>query len=151
MIRTKVCVVAAVTIGSLVAGCGSSEPPAEPAAPASTAPAPSGPLKEIQQQRSGDYVVAILNETGELKQGTNMVALEFRMASDNQLADVGEVKVESSMPMQGMGPMMANTTVTPSGAVGRYSMSADLSMAGNWKTVVTFGGNQKVEFDLTAK
>ena len=145
----------AVFIGtaSLMAACSSSETPSGTPTPAAS-PAPAAPassLKEIQQQRSGDYVVAVLNETGDLKQGTNNVTLEFRKTGDNQLADVGEVKVESTMPMQGMGPMMAKTSVTPSGTPGRYNMTADLSMAGNWKTVITFGSNQQVQFDLGAK
>jgi hypothetical protein len=140
---------------SLMAACSASEAPSETPAPAATlAPAPPAPastLKEIQQQRTGDYVVAVLNETGDLKQGTNTLTLEFRMASDNQLADVGDVKVESTMAMKGMSPMMAKTNVTSSGTPGRYNIEADLSMAGNWKTVVTFGSKQKVEFDLGAK
>ncbi len=31
-------------------------------------------LKQIQQQRSGEYVVALLSETGQLKQGPNTFA-----------------------------------------------------------------------------
>jgi hypothetical protein len=133
-----------------VAGCGSSEPEAK-SAESSATPPDSAPPKEIQQQRSGDYVVALLNETGELKQGANSLTLEFRRVSDNQLSDVGNVKVESTMPMPGMGPMLANTKVAPSGTPGRYSINAELSMAGGWKTVVSFSGGQQVQFDLTAK
>jgi hypothetical protein len=137
-----------ITIGValIVAGCGSSEPETKSGESSETSS-----LKEIQQQRAGDYVVAVLNETGELKQGANVLTLEFRKASDNQLADVGEVKVESTMAMPGAGPMLANTKVAPSGTPGRYSLNAELSMAGGWKTVVSFGGGQQVQFDLTAK
>jgi hypothetical protein len=138
-----------VGVALIVAGCGSSEPDSKSAESSATSP-DSTSLKEIQQQRSGDYVVALLNETGELKQGANVLTLEFRKTSDNELTDVGDVKVESTMTMQ-TGPMLASTKVTPSGTAGRYSINADLSMAGAWKTVVTFGGNQRVEFDLVAK
>ena len=78
--------------GAQTAACTASEttseaPQAQPPAPAPHEPA--GNLKEIQQQRSGDYVVALLNETGDLKQGPNNLTLEFRRANDNQLADAG--------------------------------------------------------------
>lgn len=153
--KTKILLAAFIGAASLISACSASETPGETPSPAVTpAPTPAasaGNLKEIHQQRSGDYVVVVLNETGDLKQGTNDLTLEFRRTSGNQLADVGDVKVESTMPMKGMSPMMAKTNVTPSGTPGRYNMTADLSMAGNWKTVVTFSGNQKVEFDLGAK
>jgi hypothetical protein len=74
----------------------------------------------LQQQKSRD-AVAVLNETGDLKQGSNKVTLEFRRASDNQLADVGNVQVESTMEMKGMSSMLAKTNVTPSGTAGRYN------------------------------
>jgi hypothetical protein len=145
---TKILLTIIIGAATVMAACSSADTPSEPPAP--EAPAPASTLKEIQQQRSGDYVVAVLNETGELKQGINNLTLEFRTASDNQLADVGDVKVESTMEMKGMSPMMANTKITPSGTPGRYNMMADLSMAGDWKTVVTFGGT-KVQFELGAK
>jgi hypothetical protein len=154
--HTKIVLAVFMTATSLITACGPSETPSQTPGPAAT-PAPATPpaattgLKQIQQQRTGDYVVAVLNDTGDLKQGTNNLTLEFRKATDNQLADVGNVQVQSTMEMKGMSPMMAKTNVTPSGTPGRYNMTADLSMAGAWKTVVTFGGNQKVQFDLGAK
>jgi hypothetical protein len=141
----------------VTASCSTSETPREianpPAAEKPTATPAQQPddLKEIQQQRTGDYVVVVLNKTGNLTQGPNNLTLEFRRSSDNQLADVGNVRVRSTMEMKGMSPMMANTNVTPSGTPGRYNITAEISMAGDWKTVVTFGENQQVQFDLNAK
>lgn len=51
--------------------------------------------KEISKQRSGDYVVLLLNDTGQLKQGENTYTLEFRIAFDNSLVDVGEVQAST--------------------------------------------------------
>jgi len=139
---------------SVIAGCSTTETPSErpqTQTPASTPVETTSNLKEIQQQRSGDYVVVLLNETGDLKQGANDLALEFRSGSDNQLADVENVQVESKMEMQGMGPMLGNTRVTPSGTPGRYNVTSELSMAGDWKMAVMFGSNQKVEFNLAAR
>jgi hypothetical protein len=152
--HTKIVLALFIAAASVLAACTSPETPSE--APQAQAPAPppaelAGDLKVIQQQRSGDYVVALLNETDNLTQGANNLTLEFRRTGDNQLADVGNVQVESMMEMQGMGPMMAKTNVTPSGTPGRYNMTAELSMAGNWKTTVTFAENQKVQFDLGAQ
>ena len=32
---------------------------------------PGSALKQVQQQRSGDYVITVLNDTGSLKKGAN--------------------------------------------------------------------------------
>ena len=52
-----------------------------------------GELKQLAQQRVGDYVVTLLSESGQLKQGPNKYVMEFHKAADNQLVDVGEVKL----------------------------------------------------------
>ncbi len=101
-------------------------------------------LKQIQQQRAGEYVVALLSETGQLKQGSNNYVLEFRKASDNQLVDVGGVQLQSIMPMLGMSPMSGGASATPSGTPGRYNVTADFSMRGKWNFTVIFGNGQRV-------
>jgi len=101
-------------------------------------------LKQIQQQRSGEYVVALLSETGQLKQGPNTFALEFRKASDNSLADVGAVQLQSIMPMPGMSPMSGGASATPSGTPGRYNVTSDFEMRGKWNFTVIYGGGQRV-------
>src|SRR5437879_2745407 len=127
---------------SFMTACSASETPNQPAAsgqaPASPAPAAPADLKQIQQQRSGDYVITLLNDSGSLKQGANTLTLEFRRG--DQLTDPGKVEVKPMMEMKGMGPMLANTNATPSGSPGRYTVKTDLSMAGLWKIMVTFTG-----------
>ena len=108
-------------------------------------------LKQIQQQRAGEYLVTLLNETGQLKQGPNKFVLEFRKTSDNQLTDVGSVQLNSLMPMPGMSPMSGGASATPSGTPGRYQIESDFQMAGTWNFTVKFGGGQQAKFALKAQ
>lgn len=107
-------------------------------------------LKPIQQQKAGDYTVTVLNESGSLKMGKSNFFLEFRKA-DNQLADVGEVRLNSLMPMPGMAPMSGGASATPTGTPGRYAVEANFQMAGEWNFTVNFGNNQRVKFTLNAR
>ena len=108
-------------------------------------------LKQIEQQRAGEYLVTVLNETGQLKQGPNKFVLEFRKAADNQLADVGNVQLNSLMPMPGMAPMSGGASATPSGTPGRYTVESDFQMVGTWNFTVKFGGGQQARFSLKAQ
>jgi hypothetical protein len=132
---------------TIAAGCSqqSSEKSATPGQ--ATSPTSSN-LKQIQQQRSGDYVITLSSDTGSLKQGTNNLILEFRRA--DQLTDPGNVEVTPMMEMKGAGPMLANTKAIPSGTPGQYNVTTDLAMAGPWKFTVKFSGGQ-TEFDLATQ
>lgn len=110
-----------------------------------------GELKQIAQQRVGDYIVTLLSESGQLKQGPNKYAMEFRKASDNQLADVGEVKLSSRMPMPGMSDMIGGAAATPSGTPGRYNIESNFEMRGKWNFGATFGANQRVMFPINVQ
>jgi len=148
--RPKTIVLATLLAAALAtAGCSSSEPTSQAPAPSAQAPTATPPaaanLKQIQQQRSGDYVITLSNETGSLKQGANNLTLEFRRG--DQLADPGNVEVKPMMEMKGAGPMLANTKATPSSTPGRYDVTTDLAMAGPWKFMVTFSGGETT-FDL---
>jgi len=108
-------------------------------------------LKPIQQQKSGDYLVTLLSETGTLQQGTGKFVLEFRKNADNQLVDVGNVDIATTMEMPGMGPMIGSTTVNRTGVAGRYEAKGEFTMVGLWKCNVTFGSGQSVRFNLNAQ
>jgi len=108
-------------------------------------------LKQIEQQRAGEYLVTLLSETGQLKQGPNKFVLEFRKASDNQLTDVGNVQLNSLMPMPGMSPMSGGASATPSGTPGRYQIESDFQMVGTWNFTVKFGNGQQARFALKAQ
>jgi hypothetical protein len=108
-------------------------------------------LKQVQQQRAGDYTVTILSDTGTLKHGSSSFTLEFRKSADNQLADVGKVEVSPVMEMSGMAPMMGGAEVTPTSTPGRYDVKGSLTMGGLWKVNVRFGDNQNIRFSLNAE
>ena len=96
------------------------------------------PLKELQRTKSGDLDIVVLSDDGDLRPGKDTFALEFRRGSD--LVDVGAVKLNATMVMAGMGPMIGPTEVKPSDTKGRYTVSSDLNMAGSWRLAVEWDG-----------
>jgi hypothetical protein len=108
-------------------------------------------LFQIQQQRAGDYSVALFNESGALKQHANKLVLEVRNGSTNELVDVNNLQVQASMRMPGMGPMFGIVSSTRKIGPGRYEFDADFSMAGQWSFVVTFDPNGRAQFNLNAQ
>jgi hypothetical protein len=108
-------------------------------------------LTQIQQQRSGDYVVALLNDTGTVKQHSNKLTLEIRNANSNELANVSNVKLQSSMRMPGMGPMFGDISSLRQIATGRYEFDADFSMAGQWNCLVTFDPGGRIQLNVSAQ
>jgi hypothetical protein len=108
-------------------------------------------LTQIQQQHSGEYIVTLLNDTGALKQRSNKLTLEVRSAASNELADVTNLQIQTSMRMPGMGPMFGNVSSTRQVAPGRYDFDADFSMAGQWTFLVTFDPKGRVQFNLSAQ
>jgi hypothetical protein len=95
--------------------------------------------KEIQTQRTGDLIIALLNEKGELAMGQNRFIIAFRSAS-NQPVDVGTVTVGSSMAMPGMAPMTAPIELEPAGTTGQYAAKGDFAMSGSYKFEVRWDG-----------
>ena len=97
-------------------------------------------LKEIQRAQAGMLDLVLLSDTGALKQGKDSFVLEFRNRADQRLVDVRAVKVNATMPMAGMAPMIGNTAITPSGTAGRYEVATDLTMAGSWRIGLEWDG-----------
>lgn len=112
---------------------------------------PAADLKQIQQQRSSDYIITVLNETGVLKQRSDHLTIEFRNASTNELANVSNVQIHASMVMPGMGPMFGTFAAPRQDVPGRYDFDADVGMAGQWNVVITFDPNGRVQFALRAQ
>lgn len=129
--------VAAVALGLVLTGCGGG--------------VDTSNLKKIDEQRTGDYIVTALNETGQVKQGPNKFVLEFRKASENKPADVGNVQLNSSMPMPGMPPMNAGASATASGTPGLYNVESDIPMRGKWTFTVMFGNGQRASLNVNVQ
>ena len=108
-------------------------------------------LAQIQQQRAGDYVLTLLNDTGVVKQHSNRLVLEIRNASTNQPTDVMNLQIQGNMRMPGMGPMFATVSSTKQLGVGRYEFDADFSMSGQWNFLVTFDPNGRAQFNVNAQ
>ena len=136
--RTKLMAVAVVVLGLALTGCGAGGDD-------------TSNLKKIDQQRTGDYIVTALNETGQVKQGPNKFVLEFRKASNNKLTDVGNVQLNSAMPMPGMPPMNAGASAMPSGTAGRYNVESEIQMRGKWTFIVMFGNGQRASLSLNVQ
>jgi hypothetical protein len=96
--------------------------------------------KEIQTQRTGDLVIALLSEKGDLAMGQNRFIVAFRSATNNQPVDAGTVTVGSSMAMPGMAPMTAPIELEPAGSTGQYVAKGDFPMSGAWKFEVRWDG-----------
>jgi hypothetical protein len=133
------------------------------AVPEKISPTPkTDALRQIGQQRHGDHIVTLFNETGTVKRGPNRFTLEIRNASTNALVAADQLHVETRMEMPGQRPMVGNASVIPGDVPGRYSIGSDFAarppvgadestsrtgrMAGAWALVVTFHPNERVEF-----
>jgi hypothetical protein len=108
----------------------------------------SGDLKEVKQQKAGDYTIVVLAPEGKIGEGANEFALEFRRASDNQPVDVGDIQLSSSMPMPGQPNMVASVSATKTATAGRYTITGDFEMKGAYDTTVTFANGQKAQISL---
>jgi len=116
--------VAATAIVMLAAACGQ---------------APPNTMKEIQRTKSGALDVVLLAPSEALPQGKGFAILEFHDSSGS-LVDVGTVKVNATMPMAGMSPMIGGSDVKPTPAPGRYEIATDFSMAGTWQLAIEWDG-----------
>jgi hypothetical protein len=101
--------------------------------------APQGSMKEIQRTKAGTLELVLLSPSDALAQGKGFAILEFHDASGS-LVDVGSVKVNATMAMAGMSPMIGGSEVKPTPAPGRYEIATDFSMAGTWQLAVEWDG-----------
>ena len=108
-------------------------------------------LTQIQQQRSGDYLVTVFSDTGAVKQRSNRLTVEILNAGANQPANVSNVKVQATMRMPGASPMFGDVSSVREVGPGRYEFDADFSMAGQWSLILTFDPNGRVQLNLNAQ
>jgi hypothetical protein len=99
-------------------------------------------LQEIASQTSGDVRIVLLSDSGNLVRGDNRFTLAFRSAADDQPIDVGAVTAGSSMAMPGMAPMVASIEVQPAAGVGRYALTGEFDMSGEWQFETRWNGPQ---------
>jgi hypothetical protein len=105
-------------------------------------------LKTIQTHKTKDVVVTLRSESGQWTQGKNAFVLEFTSPSTKQgveagtvtLMDVGQVTLNTVMPMPGMAPMLAGATLTPDKVLGRYLGTISFPDSGARQVTVTWDG-----------
>jgi hypothetical protein len=124
MIRFVGCVAVAAIV-TVMTACGSGTP--------------ERTMKELQRTKAGALDVVLLGPSDALPQGKGFAILEFRDSSGG-LVDVGTVKVNATMAMAGMSPMIGGSDVKPTPAPGRYEIATDFSMAGTWQLAVEWDG-----------
>jgi len=117
--------IAAAAIAVVVVACGSQTP--------------RNSMKELQRTKASGLDLVLLAPADALPQGKGFAVLEFHDGSGS-LVDVGAVRVNATMPMAGMSPMIAGTDVKPTPAPGRYEIATDFSMAGTWQLAIEWDG-----------
>ncbi len=103
----------------------------------------------IATQTVNDLTVKLY---GQVRKGPSELLIEFRDAN-NQLVDVGDVKMEANMNMPGM-QMHAGSTVERTNTPGRYRAKIKIDMAGDWNAKMSFAGPHgkgQSSFSITAK
>lgn len=97
-------------------------------------------LKTIHTQRTKDVVITLSNEAGQFTKGKNSFVLEFTSPTTKQPVGAGTVKVDTSMTMPGMSPMLAGAAVTPDTTPGRYRATIEFADSGTRQVTVTWDG-----------
>lgn len=97
-------------------------------------------LKTIQTHKTQDVAITLSSESGQWTQGKNTFVLEFTAAATTQPIDVGKVTLSTSMPMPGMGPMLAGATLSPDKGPGRYLGTISFPDRGARQVTVTWDG-----------
>ena len=107
---------------------------------ASLESARSEDLKTMQTQKTKDAVIMLRSESGQWTQGKNSFVLEFTSPATQQPLDVGNVTLNTVMPMPGMAPMVAGATLSPDKTPGRYLGTISFPDRGARQVTVTWEG-----------
>jgi copper/silver efflux system protein len=103
----------------------------------------------IATQTVNDLTVKLY---GQVRNSPSELMIEFRDAN-NQLVDVGDVKLDADMNMPGM-QMHSGSTIERTNTPGRYRAKIKIDMSGDWSAKISFEGPRgKAErsFSLTVK
>jgi Cu(I)/Ag(I) efflux system membrane protein CusA/SilA len=92
----------------------------------------------VERVRTGDMEIVLLSPTGQLHQGRNAFAIEFRSAAGSAI-DPGAVHASATMPMPGM-VMSSELRMARTSIVGRYEATAEFAMAGAWHITIGWDG-----------
>jgi Cu(I)/Ag(I) efflux system membrane protein CusA/SilA len=93
----------------------------------------------IQTVHAKDLDIALLSETGALRQGRNRFFVEFRRTGSTAPLDVGTARASANMAMPGM-VMSSGLRLQPTAVPGRYEATAEFGMSGMWHMSVEWDG-----------
>ena len=93
----------------------------------------------IQTVHAKDLDIALLSETGALRQGRNRFFVEFRRTGSTVPVDVGAARGSANMAMPGM-VMSSGLQLQRTAVPGRYTAIAEFGMAGAWHMSVEWDG-----------
>ena len=111
-------------------------------------------MKVIETRKAKDIAVTLLSESGQWTQGKNTFVLEFTSAETKQPVDVGQVTLNTSMPMPGMAPMLAGATLTPDKTLGRYLGTISFPDRGARQVMIAWdgpAGKGKTQFSVSVR
>ena len=106
-----------------------------------------GDLKVVTSETTNNYKIVILSQSGSITEGSGQFYLKFYDSGNNQLVDVGSVKVRAEMPMPGM-PMVNDARVKMTD-MGQYTVKYNLTMRGTWTLNIKFNQTQSITMTIT--
>jgi Cu(I)/Ag(I) efflux system membrane protein CusA/SilA len=107
------------------------------AAPQTATEASTGTV--LQTVRTSDLAITLSSPSGSLRTGENQFRIEFRSTRNNQLVDVGSVRLDANMMMPGMA-MTGTTMVEKSDRAGVYQAAGRFAMSGAWDMTLAWDG-----------
>ena len=131
-----------ITLGLLLGACNSSQPGGSEG-------------KVIKSATAGNgLTVSLATSDGVLRHGNSQFTLTFANASGKPV-DVGAVALTFHMPQMGtMAEMNDQATFTTTATPGVYSGKAQIQVAGEWQTKITYegpAGRGQAAFPITAQ
>ena len=110
--------------------------------------------KVIKSAPVGNLTVTLSSSSGQLKHGGDEFFVTFKDSSGKPL-DVGAAALTFHMPQMGsMAPMNDSATLTTTDTPGVYRAKANIEVAGEWQTQVSYegpAGKGQTSFSVTAQ
>ena len=110
--------------------------------------------KVIKSAAIGNLTVTLSSPSGQLKHGSDEFFITFKDSSGKSV-DVGAAALTFHMPqMASMAPMNDAATLTTTDTPGVYRAKANIEVAGEWQTQVSYegpAGKGQTSFSVTAQ
>src|SRR6266550_889719 len=110
--------------------------------------------KVIKSAPVGSLTVTLSSSSGQIKHGSDEFFITFKDSSGNPV-DVGAAALTFHMPqMASMAPMNDPATLTTTDTPGVYRAKANIEVAGEWQTQVSYegpAGKGQTSFSVTAQ